>query len=93
MYVLSWCICISLHVPSSLSCKVTEYKHTPQDRDPLNLGWVDTDLKAEIQRVKVQLDTRFLDRVLVYIYYNVFIYDGHVEHVPTLLHSTLLHSI
>ena len=45
--------------------QVTQYKLSPRERVPADLSWTDTSLGAEIQRVKVQLDTAFLDRVLV----------------------------
>ena len=52
---------------TSLSCylQVTQYKLSPRERAPEDLGWTDTDLRAEFQRVKVQLSTAFLGRILV----------------------------
>jgi hypothetical protein len=47
-----------------INLTVTQYKLSPRERAPEDLGWTDTDLRAEFQRVKVQLSTAFLGRIL-----------------------------
>ena len=52
-------------LPCPCYLQVTQYKLSPRERAPEDLGWTDTNLGAEFQRVKVQLSTAFLSRILV----------------------------
>ena len=52
-------------IPCSSYSQVVEYNRKPHERDPVKLDWVDTELKAEIQRVLVKLETGFLENVFV----------------------------
>ena len=45
--------------------QVVEYNRKAHERDPMKLDWVDTELKADIQRIHVKLETSFLENVLV----------------------------
>lgn len=45
--------------------QVVQYNHHPQERRPHDLSWVDTSVKAELNRISVKLSAAFLANMLV----------------------------
>ena len=44
-----------------------QYNLKSHEREPHDLSWVDTSLKAEVNRINVNLDTTFLANVLEFV--------------------------
>ena len=45
--------------------QVVQYNHKPHERKAHDLNWVDTSLKAELNRISVKLSASFLAHILV----------------------------
>ena len=61
-------ICLLVTIINNLIClilQVVQYNHHPQERRPHDLNWVDTSVKAELNRISVKLSAAFLANMLV----------------------------
>ena len=57
-----YCVC---HKHLAISLQVVQYNYRPHERDPHNLSWVDTSIRAELNRIYVKLSAAFLANILV----------------------------
>ena len=56
-----------MHDPSHARPQVVQYNLAAHERDPHALDWVDTSLKAEVNRVNVSFNPTFMSNVLEFV--------------------------